>query len=55
MNADFIDALNEIEKEKGINKEVLIEAIEAALISGYKRNFNSAQNVRSTLIEIPAK
>ena len=46
MNADFIDALNEIEKEKGINKEVLIEAIEAALISGYKRNFNSAQNVR---------
>ncbi|MCG6197734.1 transcription termination/antitermination protein NusA, partial [Anoxybacillus sp. LAT_38] len=24
----------------------LIEAIEAALISGYKRNFNSAQNVR---------
>ncbi|MGC5324078.1 transcription termination factor NusA [Brevibacillus sp. SYSU BS000544] len=46
MNAEFIDALNEIEKEKGIAKEVLLEAIEAALISGYKRNFNSAQNVR---------
>ncbi|MBP1931530.1 transcription termination factor NusA [Ammoniphilus resinae] len=46
MNVDFIEALNDIEKEKGINKEVLIDAIEAALISGYKRNFNSAQNVR---------
>ncbi|MDR6224212.1 transcription termination factor NusA [Desmospora profundinema] len=46
MNAEFIDALIQLEKEKGIRKEVLIEAIEAALISGYKRNFNSAQNVR---------
>lgn len=46
MNSDFIEALNDIEKEKGIDKEILIEAIEAALISGYKRNFNSAQNVR---------
>lgn len=43
---DFIDALSEIEKEKGISKEVLIEAIEAALISSYKRNFSTAQNVR---------
>jgi transcription termination/antitermination protein NusA len=46
MNTDFMEALEQLEKEKGIRKEVLIEAIEAALISGYKRNFNSAQNVR---------
>ena len=46
MNNDFIEALNNLEKEKGISKEVLLEAIEAALISGYKRNFHSAQNVR---------
>ncbi|SDW32302.1 NusA antitermination factor [Marininema mesophilum] len=46
MNAEFIEALIQLEKEKGIRKEVLIEAIEAALISGYKRNFHSAQNVR---------
>ena len=46
MNGDFIEALEAIEGEKGITKDVLIEAIEAALISGYKRNFNSAQNVR---------
>ena len=46
MNTDFIEALSEIEREKGISKEVLLEAIEAALISSYKRNFNTAQNVR---------
>jgi len=46
MNVDFIEALTEIEREKGISKELLIDAIEAAMISGYKRNFNSAQNVR---------
>ncbi|MGO4887741.1 transcription termination factor NusA [Anaerobacillus sp. MEB173] len=46
MNSDFMDALNALEKEKGIDKEVIIEAIEAALISAYKRNFNQAQNVR---------
>lgn len=41
-----MDALSILEKEKGIGKDVLIEAIEAALISGYKRNFHTAQNVR---------
>ncbi|MCF8564792.1 transcription termination factor NusA [Alicyclobacillus tolerans] len=46
MNVDFIDALEQLEREKGIDKDTLIEAIEAALISGYKRNFNSAANVR---------
>ncbi|WP_128894202.1 transcription termination factor NusA [Longirhabdus pacifica] len=46
MNTDFMDALSELEKEKGIGKDVLIDAIEAALISSYKRNFNTAQNVR---------
>jgi len=46
MNIDFIEALNEIERDKGIKKDVLIDAIEAALISSYKRNFNTAQNVR---------
>ncbi|GIQ68602.1 transcription termination/antitermination protein NusA [Xylanibacillus composti] len=46
MNTDFIEALQEIEREKGISKDVLLEAIEAALISSYKRNFNTAQNVR---------
>ena len=46
MSADLIFALNQLEKEKGIDKEVLIEAIEAALISAYKRNFGLLQNVK---------
>jgi len=46
MNMEFIEALSDIEREKGISKDVLIDAIEAALISSYKRNFNTAQNVR---------
>jgi transcription termination/antitermination protein NusA len=46
MKVEFMEALEAIERDKGISKDILLEAIEAALISGYKRNFNSAQNVR---------
>ncbi len=46
MNHEFIDALEQIEKEKGISKDILFEAIEAALISAYKKNFNTAPNVK---------
>ena len=45
MNIEFIEALDQIEKEKGISKEILIEALEASLISAYKKNYGSAQNV----------
>lgn len=45
MNAEFIEALEEIEKEKGISKDVIFDALEAALVSGYKKNFGSSQNV----------
>lgn len=46
---EFLDTLRELAKEKGIDEEFLFEAIEAALISAYKRNFASAQNVRVLL------
>ncbi len=46
MNIEFIEALEQIQKDKGISKEILIDALEAALISSYKRNFGTAQNVR---------
>ena len=42
----FLEALREVGKEKGIAPEVLFEAVEAALVSAYKRNFNTASNVR---------
>ena len=47
MNADFIEALNALEKEKGISKDVLLSAVESALIFAYKRNYNSQGNVRA--------
>lgn len=46
MNLELIQALHDLEKEKGIEFEILIEAIEAALISAYKKNFGTLQNVR---------
>lgn len=46
MSSELLDALTALEKQKGISRDVLIEAIEAALVTAYKRNFNQAQNVR---------
>jgi transcription termination/antitermination protein NusA len=46
MNMEFIEALHELEKDRGISAEILFEALEAALISAYKKNFASLQNVR---------
>ena len=51
MNLDFIQALDDIEKNKGIPKELLLEATEAALISAYKKHFGSSQNVRIEINE----
>ncbi len=45
MNEELLTALTELCKEKGIEKEVILDALEAALIAAYKRNFASAQNV----------
>jgi N utilization substance protein A len=49
VNEEFLAAMAAIEKEKGVNRDVLFEAIEAALVSAYKRNFNTAANVRVVL------
>jgi len=46
MNAEFIRALNQIEKEKGISKDVLIEAIENSLLTACRNNFGTAQNIK---------
>lgn len=51
MSSQLFDAIENLGKEKGINKEILIEALEAALISAYKKNFKSATNVRVELDE----
>ncbi len=45
-NKELILALEELEKEKGIKKEYLLESIEMALVTAYKRNFDALENVR---------
>lgn len=42
---EFFLALDLIEKEKGISREIVIEAFEHALVSAYKRNFNEAADI----------
>jgi N utilization substance protein A len=49
MNAEMIAALREIETERNISFEMLLEALEAALISAYKRNFGGDANAIVTI------
>ncbi|MBR6501197.1 MAG: transcription termination/antitermination protein NusA, partial [Firmicutes bacterium] len=46
MNKEFILALEELEKEKNVSKDLLVDAIESALVSAYKKNYGTSQNVR---------
>lgn len=46
MNSEFMIAIEDLEREKGISKDILIEAIESALVSAYKKNYGTSQNVR---------
>lgn len=46
MNKEFMLAVEQLEKEKEISKDLLIDAIESALVSAYKKNYGTSQNVR---------
>ena len=45
MSKEMLRALTVLEEEKGISKDVVITALEAALVSAYKKNYGQAQNV----------
>lgn len=45
MSKEMLRAFEALEDEKGISQEVILEALEAALVSAYKRNYQQAQNV----------
>ncbi|HXP94233.1 MAG TPA: transcription termination factor NusA [Candidatus Binatia bacterium] len=49
MNPEMISALKEIESERNVSFEMLLEALEAALISAYKRNFGGEANAIVTI------
>ena len=49
-SSELIISLDELEKEKGIKKEYVLESIETALVTAYKRNFDvNSDNVKITL------
>ncbi len=52
MSNELMQALNELEKERGIPKLALIDAIRTALNTAYKKNFGTSQNVSVELNEI---
>ena len=43
---ELLGAMDELEKERGISKDYLIESLEAALVTAYKKNFDSVDNVK---------
>lgn len=45
-NKQLIVAIQELEQEKGIKKDYLLDSIESALLTAYKRNYNSQENVK---------
>ncbi|MDT2603004.1 transcription termination factor NusA [Enterococcus dongliensis] len=45
MSKEMLNALDTLEAEKGVSKEIVIEALEAALVSAYKRHYGQSQNV----------
>lgn len=51
MNEEFIEALKEIVKEKGISEDLLFVTIEDALVAAYKKNYvtNGTQSVKVTM------
>ena len=46
---ELIEAMEELEKERGIKKDYLIESLEGALVSAYKKNFDSVDNVKVSI------
>lgn len=49
MNREMIDALKQIEREKNIPLDMLLETLEDALLSAYKRNYTTAYDARVTV------
>lgn len=47
MSKALIAGINQVATDKGLDREVIFTAIEAALVSAYKRNYGSVANVSS--------
>ncbi len=52
---EFLKALNLVTEEKGISKDLIIEAMKQALMTAYKKNYDSRTNVRVDFDELTGK
>ena len=50
MNKELMGALDELERDKNISKETLLDAIEQSLIQAYKNHFGKADNVQGVRV-----
>ena len=50
--AELLSALNDLCAEKNIDPDFILNALETALITAYKKNFNAAQNVKVNIDKI---
>lgn len=48
---ELLNAMEELEKEKGIDKDYLLSSLEASLVTAYKKNYDSADNVKVVINE----
>ena len=49
MNKELVEALNILEKEKDISKDILLEAIENSLLQACKNHFGKIDNIKVTM------
>lgn len=46
MNSEFLQLLSEFEREKGVSRDVLLDALETALLSAYHKNYDAHADAR---------
>ncbi len=49
MNANFMEELDLLEREKGVSKETILDALANAMVSAYKRSPGAAEEARVTI------
>ena len=52
---EFLKALNLVTEEKGISKDLIIDAMKQALMTAYKKNYDARTNVRVDFDELTGK
>lgn len=45
MSSEFFESLELIEEEKGISRDVVLDALESALVSAYKKHFGAVSDI----------